>query len=94
VTAYSDHTIGFAASSQRQMATRKVFNEALGVIEQPVMKRQDKATQNQLYFQFAQLVKSGKNQTQALFEITGKKDSGLASKWKTNAVALGFLDKQ
>jgi hypothetical protein len=93
VTAYSDHTIGFAASNQRQMATRQIITGALKVdnvneLKKRQVTRKMNAERLKFYRDFDLLLNSGMTATAAFEQLKGVKDSAQASKAKAQLLKL------
>lgn len=90
---YKESKIGFAASKERQMATRKVFNEVLGgddvnELKKRQVTRKMNAARLKFYRDFDLLLNSGMTATAAFEQLKGIKDSAQASKAKTQLLKL------
>lgn len=92
-TAYSDHTIGFAASSQRQNEVRQIFTGALRIDDVNELKKRQvtrkmNAARLKFYRDFDLLLNSGMTATAAFEQLKGVKDSAQASKARTQLSKL------
>ncbi len=90
---YKESKIGFAASKERQMATRKVFSEVLGgddvnELKKRQVTRKMNAARLKFYRDFDLLLNSGMTATAAFEQLKGIKDSAQASKAKTQLLKL------